>query len=99
MSADRFRRALSLMNLSENERIWYPRWVEGYAGFHSMREIWEHGVGELRLDHESVMAYLRSLRDSRTYQLATYTRCMKSNTPLAANSSANDYRLMMQMSP
>ncbi len=64
MSADQFQRTLSLMNLEENERVWFPRWVEGYAGFHSMMDIWKHDVGTLRLDQESVIAYLRSLRDS-----------------------------------
>ena len=64
MSADRFRQALALMNLSENELTWYPKWVDGYAGFHSVREIWEHGEGDLPLNQELVIAYLRSLRDS-----------------------------------
>ncbi|MEL6109460.1 MAG: site-specific integrase [Planctomycetota bacterium] len=64
MSADRFRQALALMNLSERELIWYPKWVDGYAAFHSVREVWEHGIGELPLDQELVVAYLRSLRDS-----------------------------------
>lgn len=52
------------MNLSENERHWYPKWVEGYAAFHSVKEAWVSGLGEFPLDRESVIAYLRSLRDS-----------------------------------
>lgn len=52
------------MNLSENELTWYPKWVDGYAAFHSLRQIWEQGAGELPLDRDLVIAYLRSLRDS-----------------------------------
>ena len=64
MSADRFRQALAVMNLSENERNWFPKWVDGYAGFHSVRQIWEQGAGELPLDQDLVISYLRSLRDA-----------------------------------
>ena len=64
MSAHRFRQSLALMNLNQNEINWYPKWVDGYAGFHGCREIFEHGSGDLPLNQEAVIAYLRSLRDS-----------------------------------
>ena len=64
MSFVRFRQALAVMNLSEKEVTWYPKWVEGYAGFHGVRPAWEQETGELPLDRELLIAYLRSLRDS-----------------------------------
>ncbi len=64
MSADRFRQALALMNLSEKERIWYPNWLQGYAGFHRASDAWEQGNRELPLDRDLLIAYLRSLHDS-----------------------------------
>lgn len=65
MSADRYRQALALMNLSDNELTWYPKWVDGYAGFHSFKSRWETSSGQLPITRELVVAYLRSLRDTR----------------------------------
>lgn len=64
MSADRYRQALALMNLSEKELTWYPKWVEGYAGFHSFRDRWDNSSGQLPLSLELLISYLRSLRDA-----------------------------------
>ena len=63
MSADRFCQCLAIMNLSADERLWFPRWVEGFARFHRVMDAWEHGTGDLPVDREAVIAFLRSLRD------------------------------------
>ncbi|TWU36722.1 hypothetical protein Q31b_50040 [Novipirellula aureliae] len=31
MSLDRYRQCLAVMNLPENERTWFPKWMGSYA--------------------------------------------------------------------
>ena len=63
MSVERFRSCLTLMNLPAADLEWFPKWVHGYAAFPMVRQQMESG-GQIPVQHDLVIGFLRSLRDS-----------------------------------
>jgi integron integrase len=60
MSFDEFRRRVSLAPLRAADREWFPKWIDGYQ-----RHCGADAATELPLCRESVIEFLRSLRDNR----------------------------------
>ena len=63
MSVERFRSCLTLMNLAAADLEWFPKWVHGYGAFPMVRQQMENG-GQIPIQHDLVIGFLRSLRDS-----------------------------------
>ncbi|MGM0490821.1 MAG: hypothetical protein ACQESR_29200 [Planctomycetota bacterium] len=58
MSAELFRARLGRARVHPNDRTWMPKWLDEYAGRQDQRG------GDLpRIDQETVLGFLRSLRD------------------------------------
>lgn len=60
MSLDEFKRRVGQLGNSEADRTWFPKWLEGYAQHHRADP-----TNQLAIDTDSVIAFLRSLRDNR----------------------------------
>ena len=69
MSVDRFRHCLAVMNLHKNDLVWFPKWVEGYANHHLVRQRMAEnrqisGDDRLPVEINLVISFLQALRDN-----------------------------------
>ena len=62
MSFQDYQRAVALMNLRQPDKVWFPKWVKGYAQHHRLTVTADGG--QLKLSQELLINYLQALRDS-----------------------------------
>lgn len=62
MSLQLFQRAVRCMHLKENDREWFPKWMDGYSRHHQQpANLQEHE--RMAFSRELVIGFLQSLRD------------------------------------
>jgi hypothetical protein len=59
MSVLQMKRAVSAGTFRSNDKVWFPRWVEKYAAFHTYRPD-----RKLVIDRQRVVEFLVSLKSS-----------------------------------
>ena len=64
MSLERYQQALVVVNVGANEKVWFPKWVAGYAADARVKPR-IGGDGLIPVEFDLVIGFLQQLRDTR----------------------------------